>query len=110
MPAPGVAWSRTPTGVLLTVRLTPKSSRDAISGLETRSDGQCVLKARVRAAPEDGKANAALIRLLAQALGVAPAAVELVSGARGRTKRLRVEGDPGELEARLETIAVASAG
>ena len=45
------------------VRLTPKGGRDAIDGIEELADGQCVLKARVRAAPSEGEANDALILL-----------------------------------------------
>ena len=47
------------------VWLTPRGGRDAIDGIEQRADGQCVLKARVRAAAIEGEANAALVALLA---------------------------------------------
>ena len=66
----GLPWRATADGLSLVVRLTPKGGRDAIDGLETMSDGKAVLKARVRAVPEDGKANAALVELLAKALRV----------------------------------------
>ena len=46
------------------VRLTPRASKDGIDGLKEIADGACV-QARVRAVPEDGKANAALLELLA---------------------------------------------
>jgi uncharacterized protein (TIGR00251 family) len=92
-------------GVALTVRLVPKGGRDAIEGIETRPDGRCVLKVRVRALPSEGKANAALIRLLAGALGVAPGRVELDAGARARIKRLKIGGAPVALAAALEKIA-----
>lgn len=81
----------------ITVRLIPRAGRDDIHGW----DGD-VIRARVAAAPADGKANAALIRLLAQALGVPPSRVTLVSGASSRTKILDVEGiDSEQLRARL---------
>ena len=55
-------WFRlVPDGLEITVRLTPKSSRDALEGAESGADGGAWLKARVRAVPEDGKANKALI-------------------------------------------------
>ena len=59
-------WSVVPGGIMLTVRLTPKGGRDAIDGIETMADGSAVLKVRVRAAPTDGEANAALIKLMAK--------------------------------------------
>ena len=54
---------RTNAGVMLTVRLTPKSGKDEIAGVETFGE-DTVLKARVRALPEAGRANAALERLI----------------------------------------------
>lgn len=95
------AWSIGPAGATVTLRVTPRSSRDGIDGLETRADGVTTLKARVRAAPEDGKANMAVARLLADALDVSAGSVSLASGAKGRVKQFRVEGDPSALAARL---------
>jgi hypothetical protein len=94
-------WAALPGGLALTVRLTPKGGRDAIEGIERRADGRAVLKARVRAAASDGAANAALVRLVAATLGVAPSRVTLTSGASARIKRLTVEGDPAALTAKL---------
>ena len=60
-----------------------------------------MLKLRVRAAAAQGEANAALLRLLADALGVPARAVSLEAGGRGRVKRLRVVGDGPALAALL---------
>lgn len=60
-------------------------------------DGRCVLKARVRALPQEGEANAALIRLIAKALHIPASAVEIDSGASGRVKTLSLQGDPEQL-------------
>lgn len=95
-------WSAVPGGIMLTVRLTPKAGSDAIDGIETMADGRAVLKARVRAAPSDGEANTALVKLLARTFGVAPRAVELVAGDTARVKRLRIFGDMAALGAALE--------
>ena len=105
----GTPWTAAPDGVVVEVRLTPRGGRDAIEGIERRADGRAVLKARVRAAPFEGEANAALCRLLAKALGVAPRQVELVAGATGRIKRVRVTGDRAAILAALERIAGGSA-
>jgi len=87
-------WTAEAGGVTLWLRLTPKGGRDAIDGVETMADGKTVLKARVRAAPEDGKANAALIELIARALSVPKKAVTIRSGETSRVKKLFIAGDP----------------
>jgi hypothetical protein len=86
----------------LTVRLTPRADGDRIDGWTADGAGRPLLKVRTAAVPTDGKANAALGRLIAQALNVAPSAVRLASGAGARTKSLVVDGlDQDELRRRL---------
>src|SRR5262249_30205244 len=98
------AWTAAADGVVVAVRLTPKGGRDAIEGVGQLADGRCVLKARVRAAASEGEANAALITLVARALGVAARDVELVAGATARVKRVKITGDPATLMAVLEKV------
>jgi uncharacterized protein len=100
----GTPWSASLGGVTLAVRLTPKGGRDAIDGIETMSDNRAVLKIRVRAAPSEGEANAALIKLIAKAVGVPPRDVSLVAGATARIKRLVISGDGPTLVAALEKV------
>ena len=100
-------FSRMIDGVIIVVRLTPKGGRDSIDGVDTLADGTVVLKARVRAAPSEGEANAALGRLVAKALGVPPGRVAIVGGATSRLKRVKVMGDAPALAAALEKIAHA---
>lgn len=71
----------------LSVRLQPRASRDELVGVR---DG--VLVARVSAPPVDGRANAALCKLIARAAGVAPSRVSVVRGLTARDKVVRVEG------------------
>lgn len=79
------------------VRLRPRGQRDELLGMR---DG--VLQARVSAPPVDGKANAALCRLIAKRAGVAPSRVSVVRGAKARDKLVRVDGvEPGALPALL---------
>ena len=97
MPAPGDAT--------LTVRLTPRARADRILGFATDAHGQRVLKVAVAAAPVDGAANAALIKLLAKRLDIPKSAITLVSGASARIKRLTLAGDPARLAAALQALA-----
>ncbi len=86
----------------LAVRLTPRGGRDQIDGWIQDADGRPMLKVRVAAPPLEGEANAALIRLLAKALGVPRSAVTLAAGDTARIKRLDIAGlTPADLTARL---------
>ncbi|WP_062115537.1 DUF167 family protein [Aureimonas sp. AU40] len=82
--------------MLLSVRLTPRASSDRVDGIELSPDGWRI-EARVRAVPEKGFANEALIRLLAEALGVPKSTLSLASGSKGREKRVRFAGDEASL-------------
>ena len=93
-----VPWSVRGDGLLLTVRLTPKSARDEIGGVERLSDGRTVLKVtRARGSARRRRPMTALIRLLAKALHISASAVRLESGASGRLKILHLQGDAGTL-------------
>jgi uncharacterized protein len=105
----GMPWRVAATGLVVRVRLTPKASRDAVEGLGPTADGPA-LKARVRAVPEDGAANAAIEKLIAAWLGVPKSAVSLTAGGKSRVKTLVIAGDgpalaaaAGALIATLET-------
>lgn len=93
-PAKPTAWAAEAGGVTLWLRLTPKGGRDALETVETLADGRAVLKARVRAAPENGRANAALIELVAKTLRAPKNAVSIASGETSRVKKLFIAGDP----------------
>jgi uncharacterized protein len=79
-------------GVILAVRLTPKSAKDEVKGVES-FDGASVLAARVRALPEAGRANQALEKLIAKWLGLPPSTVSVAQGGKSRLKQVKVEGD-----------------
>jgi uncharacterized protein (TIGR00251 family) len=76
-----------PGGVELSVFCQPKAARSALIGMHGGA-----LKAKVKAPPVEGKANQALLDLLAGALGVPRGRLTLVSGEQSRNKRVRVEG------------------
>jgi uncharacterized protein YggU (UPF0235/DUF167 family) len=83
------------------VRVTPNAGRDAIEGIELRDDGSAVLRLRVKAVPDKGKANAAVTALLAKALGLPKSAITVTHGETARLKTLSVFGDGPDLIARL---------
>lgn len=84
-------------GTAFAVRVSPRASRDQIEGAAGGA-----LKVRLTAPPVEGAANAALVKLVAKALGVAPSRVRVVSGQHGRSKRLWVEGlAPDQVRERL---------
>ena len=90
-----------PNGLSLIVRVTPNAGRDAIEGVEVRDDGNAVLRVRVSAVADKGKANAAVAALVAKALGAPKSAVSVVSGETSRLKTLAIIGDGEALAARL---------
>lgn len=90
--------------IRLSIKLTPNGGRDAIDGIETDAEGHAFLKARVSAVPEDGKANKALIALLSKKLRVPKSSVSFVSGETARKKILRIDGDPEDLKAKIESL------
>jgi uncharacterized protein (TIGR00251 family) len=95
-------WRAVADGILLDIRVTPKSGRDAIDGIEILSDGRPVLKVRVRAMPADGEANEAVIALVAKSIKLAKSNLVLERGMTARVKTLRIAGDANSIQATLE--------
>ena len=88
-------------GVLVAVRLTPKAKATRLNGVAAQADGAPVLKASVTAAPERGKANKALLGLLARAWRVPKTTLSVARGATDRRKQIHVAGDPAALQKSL---------
>jgi len=76
-----------PGGALLSVRVIPRAKKTEVAG--RRGDALVV---RIAAPPVEGAANAALIDFLAARLGVARRGVRILSGDRGRDKRVAIDG------------------
>jgi uncharacterized protein YggU (UPF0235/DUF167 family) len=83
------------------IRLTPKAAQSRIEGVGAGAYGAAVLKVAVTAPPERGKANAAMITLLAKAWRLPKTTMAITAGATARRKTLLVEGDGKALAARL---------
>ncbi len=96
-PPAAIPFTAAAGGVRLRLKVTPRARRDRVEGLAPEADGGVALKVSVTAAPEDGKANAAVIKLLAAEWGVAKSTIEVVLGAADRRKLLHVAGDAAAL-------------
>jgi uncharacterized protein (TIGR00251 family) len=97
----GRPYTRNTGGVRLSVRLSPKARRAGFAGVEADADGRSHIKVRVTAVPEGGKANRALIKLLASELKLPAACLAVATGARDRRKSIQISGDADEIETRL---------
>jgi uncharacterized protein (TIGR00251 family) len=94
-------WQATGDGLSVELKVTPGAKADRVDGVERQDDGTALLRVRLKAPPADGKANQALVKLLAKRWGLAKSDVTLAAGATGRRKRLHLTGDPDALAARL---------
>jgi len=91
----------TTRGVRVALRVRPAAGRNGIDGVALDVEGAPVLKLRVTAPPEGGKANAAVIKVLAKAWKLPKGRIEIAAGASGRNKTVLVSGDPAALMDRL---------
>lgn len=73
----------------LSVRVTPNASRNQVT-FEKQDDGVITARVTVTVVPEDDKANKAVIKLLAKALGLPPSALEIIKGHKGRDKIVKI--------------------
>ncbi len=88
---------KTSDGARVAVRLTPGSSANKIRGFVRAADGSTALKATVTAVPEAGKANLALLKLLAKTWKLPKTSLSVASGATARHKVVHIAGDPAAL-------------
>ena len=88
--------------MLLAIRVTTKSSRDQVTGLHKGTDGSVSLAVKVSAPPDKGKANAAVIGVLAEAFGLPKSTVSIAAGETSRRKTVHISGNPEGLAARIE--------
>ena len=91
-------------GLLLAVRVTPKSSFDGVVGLHGCADGAVSLAVKVTASPDKGKANKAVTRLLADWTGLTKSSFSIASGEADRHKSFLVTGNTVRLEALIAAL------
>lgn len=97
-------------GIRIRIRLTPRASANRIVGLVAEADGSQALKVMVTAVAEGGKANAALLALLARQWRRPKRDLEIVAGVTDRRKLLHLAGDPARLLPVLNDSIAAFAG
>jgi hypothetical protein len=100
----GSPLSAASDGVRVALRVAPKSSANRILGCADEADGGRVLKVAVTAAPEDGKANNAVIALLAKEWKLPKRDLTIATGAAARREVIHVAGDPSALLRRLREM------
>lgn len=102
MSAPTLPYRITDQGIVLALRVMPRSGMARIDGLGQDSDGNGFLKLRVSEVAEKGKANNAVIKLLAKEWKLPRSALNIVTGATDRNKRIEILGNPQELSKHIE--------
>ena len=96
-PVAGLPFVAGREGVRIALRVVPKSSPAGVTGLRLDAAGDAYLQVRVGAAAEGGKANAALLKLLAREWGVARSRLAIVAGVHDRRKTVHLAGDPSRV-------------
>ena len=87
-------------GLCVAIRLSPRAKADRLLAIAT-AEGQRVLKVSVTAPAESGRANEALLRLLARAWHLRRSDLSIITGSTSRNKAVRVAGDPRRLIDRI---------
>lgn len=89
------------------VRLTPRARADRLVGIARLGDGAPILKVWVTAPPAEGRANDALLQLLAKEWGLARRDLAIVGGQKNRSKIVRIAGETSLLLKRLSAALAA---
>ncbi len=100
-------FQATADGVRVRLRLTPRAARNAIEGVDRDAAGRHRVRVRVTAVAEKGRANAAMIKLLAKAWAVPAGRIRVTAGATDRNKTVLVAGEAAALHRRLENWLTA---
>ena len=105
---PDSLFETVPKGLRVTLKVAPKAARAEIAGIEADAAGRRLVKVRVTEAPDGGKANAAVCKLLATFFATAKSNVSIVSAASARLKQIDIAGDGATLAAVLDAWAAAA--
>lgn len=98
MTEPVSPFARVPDGVRVRIKVSPKAAQNRVGGIALAAEAkEAALKVGVTAAPEGGKANAQVIKLLAREWQLSRSRLHVTAGAASRGKTLLIEGDPSAL-------------
>jgi uncharacterized protein (TIGR00251 family) len=97
---PALSIDADSSGVGFWIHVTPRAKKPGVAGIHGDA-----LRVAVSAPPLEGKANAACVAAIAEALACRRGDIALDPASRGRRKRVRVDGDPAALRERLSTLA-----
>ncbi|WP_417459573.1 DUF167 family protein [Kordiimonas sp.] len=97
-------FEQTEGGIRLHIRLTPNARSEGIERIDISAEGTKRLRASVTVVPEKGKANKALIKLLAKKLRLPKSTIRLIAGEQSRNKTIAIDGHPDELIPALENM------
>ncbi len=97
-------YELTDEGARLYVRASPGAKANALCGVWEGADGDLRLAVKVTAAPDKGKANAAIVKLVAKALGLPKSAIAVAAGETSRLKRIDIRAEKAELAAALDAL------
>ncbi|MGJ8529455.1 DUF167 family protein [Maritalea sp.] len=101
------AWRQISSGLEVFVRVTPNANKDQVGKVELRDNGEAYLALRVRAVPDKGQANKAVIALFAKHFGLRKSDIDIVRGQQGRQKTLSVKSnDDDMLITQLEGLSI----
>ena len=90
----------------LACKVTPRSGKDQVMGVQVASDGSREVALRVTAPPDKGKANKAVCKLIASELGVPKSGVEVKRGDTSHHKILQIACDQGVVDAWMQSLEV----
>lgn len=89
-------------GVRVRVRLTPRAGRNVVDGVDQDAAGRHRVRIRVTAVAEKGRANGAMIKLLAKTWAVPAGSIRITAGATDRNKAILIAGEATTLRPRLD--------
>lgn len=95
---------RRPTGLLLFIYLTPGASHNKLDRIQPPGEDRARLRATVTAPAEKGKANTALIKMIAKKLRLPKSSIQIIAGLQSRRKTLSIDGDPKDLLRRVSAL------